>query len=106
MGRNKRVKKAYVKPCMYQEEFILSQMIAGSCDSGLRVNSSGYNCLKDYMDSYGTSGNPLIDAVYQDSIEEGVRLFSGGMGGCSPEVGENEYAGLCYQNSGMVIFAS
>ncbi|MBE5922104.1 MAG: hypothetical protein E7269_05070 [Lachnospiraceae bacterium] len=100
------MKKTYIKPCVFREEYILSQMIAGSCDSGLKVNSSGYDCFKTYYDTNGGTGNPIIDMIYQDSLLDGGKLFSGGVGGCSEWYGEDTLGGLCYQNSGLVVFSS
>lgn len=93
------MKKTYTKPVLHMEDFTLSQSIAHNCGKGLDWGQAG---LK-YKSTCGwkTGADLNFDGV--DDI-----VFVNGNTQCSPQIGENDWEGVCYNNpdGGLNVFNS
>lgn len=79
------MKKSYVKPQVYFEDFQLSASIAGNCNPEQKVGHSENNCVLDL-------GGTIVIFVGKD------------LGG--PCAYDGDEAGRCYQNVEGQFFAS
>lgn len=91
------MKKAYQKPAIAIENFVLNQFIAGSCT--LKMNHSE-TCYEDWEDSgmSGASG----DIKWQITVQN---FFLDTYSSCF-NVPDEETDGVCYHTQGSPLFQS